>query len=526
MKPSNTDFNVAFIDMGTNSARMMLVRINPDRSYAILSERKESIRLGEGEFPASQLNPAAIDRAILIMQEFVSMATSRGAGEIIAVATSATREARNQKGFLLRLREEAGVRMRVISGKEEARLIYLGVVRDVHLADRPAVFLDIGGGSTEIIVGRQDTYLALDSLRLGAIRLAAEFPAGKSGIVTMRSYSQLTGFIHDTAVRALQDVDRRWGSQIELMVGTSGTIQNLADIASLHFLGRKREPGDVLGYDHLGSIIKLLCGTPLSERAEIPGISPDRVDIIIPGAAILQVVMKALGQTEISISDRGLRDGLLFDYLAGLEGSAAMQRMSFRKESVLRLGRAVGFEEQHAQHVASLALRLFDSAADIQLHSLGRLERELLEYAALLHDIGISLSYSGHQRHSYYFIKHAELLGFNEQEIDTIATTTRYHRKSEPRKKHPEFNSLDSRSQEVVRVLSSLLSIAESLDRSHARLVTDACFSRDGGKSIQLIIEASKDCPLEKWGVEYHKRSFNRVYKHPLEVHIQTKSTP
>ena len=176
--------------------------------------------------------------------------------------------------------------------------------------------------------------------------------------------------------------------------------------------------------------------------------------------------------------------------------------------------------------MASLALRLFDSAADIQLHSLGRLERELLEYAALLHDIGISLSYSGHQRHSYYFIKHAELLGFNEQEIDTIATTTRYHRKSEPRKKHPEFKSLDNRSQEVGRVLSLLLSIAESLDRSHARLVNDACFSRDGGRSIQLIIEASKDCPLEKWGVEFHKRSFKRVYKHPLEVHIQTKSTP
>jgi exopolyphosphatase/guanosine-5'-triphosphate,3'-diphosphate pyrophosphatase len=304
------------------------------------------------------------------------------------------------------------------------------------------------------------------------------------------------------------------------MVGSSGTIENLADITLEHFLQRKREAHDLLHFDQLAEVIRMLRQTPLVERINVPGINAERADIIVPGAAILDVLMRSLQQQAVRISDRGLRDGLLFDYLLGLRRGDKAERMSFRKESVMRLGRAVGFEETHAGHVARLALRLFDIGKETQLHDLGEWERELLEYAALLHDIGISLSYEGHHRHSYYFIKHAELLGFNEQEVDIIATTTRYHRKAIPRKKHNEFGNLDPRSQEIVRILSVLLSIAESLDRSHAQLVENIDFIRTENRSIILSIKASKACPLEEWGVDYHRESFERIFNHSLAVEV------
>jgi exopolyphosphatase/guanosine-5'-triphosphate,3'-diphosphate pyrophosphatase len=522
MQKSRSSRTVAFIDLGTNSARLMLVQINPDTSYRILAERKEVVRLGEGEFQKSKLTPAAMDRAILVMKEFVNMANSRGADKFVAVATSATREALNQRAFLTRLKSQTGLSLRVISGREEARLIYLGVVRDLHLKEQTAMIVDIGGGSTEIIVGDRESYHLLRSLPLGAIRISNAFPVGDGGVISEGEFLKITGYIEDSAVRVLQEIQTRWSSRIDLMVGTSGTVENLTDIAVQRFHNRRREPEDILSFEQLKKTITLLRQTPLNKRKLIPGINPERADIIVAGSAILFVIMKELNRDVIHINGRGLRDGLLFDYLQAMGGETAVDRISFRKESVLRLGRAIGFEEFHARHVSFLALQLFDSARRNQLHDLGDWERELLEYAALLHDIGISLSYDGHHRHSYYFIKHAELLGFTEQEIDIIAAVTRYHRKSVPRKKHPEFDNLSRQSQKIVTVLSVFMSIAESLDRSHAQLIDRTEFSKNGKKTILLRVHARKDCPLEKWGVEYHRESFRKALKHRLKVETYT----
>lgn len=520
MNSLHSSHMVAFIDLGTNSARMMIVQINPDNSYRILAERKEVVRLGEDEFEISRLTNEAMDRTILVLKEFVNMARLRGADEFVAVATSATREAQNQRIFLDQLKADTDLDMRVISGREEARLIYLGVIRDLNLEDQTAMIVDIGGGSTELIIGDKDSYYLLRSLPLGAIRITSKFPAEGNGVVSEEGYSEIVGHVEDSAVRVLQELQSEWASKIDLFVGTSGTIENLADIAVRHFYDRKREPEDRLTLQQLKKVIKMLRDTTLEKRKSIPGINPERADIIVAGSAILSVIMKSLNQGSVHINDRGLRDGLLFDYLQALGKKTAVERSSFRRESVLRLGRAVGFEEGHARHVALLALQLFESAREIQLHQLGNWERELLEFAALLHDIGISLSYDGHHRHSYYFIKHAELLGFTEQEIDLIALVARYHRKSVPRKKHPEFESLDGQSQDIVSVLSVFLSMAESLDRSHAQLIDHLEFTRNGNGKVLLRVHAKKDCPLERWGLEFHHDAFEKILKHQLEVQI------
>ena len=323
---------VAFLDIGTNSIRLLMVRINPNQSYTILSQQKEVIRLGEGEFVHNLLQPEAMERAVLVCREFAEMARSYGAEEIMAVATSAAREAKNQRDFLRRLQRSAQIDVRLVSGREEARLIYLGVSSGVHLGDKKALFIDIGGGSTEVIIGDQEQYYVLDSLKLGAIRLTSLFfLPNESEPVASARYALIQQFVRNAAVRTIQRVGDQ---QIDLAIGSSGTIQNLADISIYAANKRSRQRDDLLVYQQLQETVKTLCALPLQERKKIPGINPDRADIIIAGAAILDTLMQALGIKELRISERGLREGLLVDYLSTSEHSQIVLGKTVRERSV------------------------------------------------------------------------------------------------------------------------------------------------------------------------------------------------
>jgi exopolyphosphatase/guanosine-5'-triphosphate,3'-diphosphate pyrophosphatase len=514
---------VGFIDLGTNSIRLLLVRIFPNRSYTVLSQRKETIRLGEGEYRSENLRPEAMDRAVLVCQKFVAMARSQGAEEIIAHATSATREAQNKKLFLRRLEDEAGIDVHVISGKEEARLTYLGVSSGFNMGERQGLFLDIGGGSTEIIVGDQTEYFYLDTLKLGAIRLSMLFMDQAEGPISSKRYERIRNYVRDTAIRTLQKANRH---RLEICIGSSGTIENLADITIRQFQQRRRQPGDVVTYPQLKQVIETLCALPLTDRKKVPGINPDRADIIIGGCAILDTMMDELGLSEIHISERSMRDGMLVDYLSRMNVDEITEDVTFREASVLRLGRVLGFDEDHARHVAGLSLNLFDSTRDAGLHDLTLRERELLEYAALLHDVGVSLSYSNHHAHSYYFITNADLLGFDQTEIAIIAATALFHRKRSPRrKKDQEFSALDTRSQEIVEILGALLSIAEGLDRSHMGLVSSVQVDAFGKRKALLHVHAKEECPLEVWGLEYHDKAFRKVFGRQLQVEMVVENT-
>ena len=503
---------VAFIDIGTTSLRLLLVRINPNASFTILSDQKEMVRLGEGEFADQHLQPDAMQRAVLVAKRFADMARSYNAAEIITVATSATREAGNKDSFLRRLNREAGLDVRVVSGREEARLIYLGVVNSIHLADQQAVFIDIGGGSTEIIIGGQDQYHHLDSLKLGAIRLNGMFfLPDESGPIPRERYELIRQYVRNAAVRTIQKVK---DDHVNLAFGSSGTIENLADIAALKFYKRRRQRDDVLTYDQLKDVIAMLCALPLQERRRVPGINFSRADIIIAGAAIIDTLMAELGIEQLHVSDRGLRDGLLIDYLSRGEHIHMLVGTSVRARSVLQLGRACGIDEAHARHVAHLALELFDSSHAAGLHRFGQQERELLEHAAILHDVGTFLSYSNHHQHSYYLIRNADLLGFDQGEIDILANAGLFHRKAMPsKKKHAEFAALDKHSQRVVRLFALLLRIAESLDRSHSKVIQHVQLKPLKGDRFRLELQATGDCQLELWGVQTHAKAFQQAFK-------------
>jgi len=264
---------VSFIDIGTNSIRMAVVRLNPNLSYTVISMEKEMVRLGEGGFEDLALKREAIDRTVLVCKKFTELSRYYGADEIIAVGTSATREARNQGVLLDRLREEAGLELGVISGIEEARLIFLGVTSGIELGNRRALVIDIGGGSTELAGGTAAGHEYLDSLKMGAIRMTNMFvPHGHEKAVDDKTYNAMKRQVKGLISLTVRNIRER---KIDVFIGSSGTIVNLSEIAARNLGGR---PG-TLKLSHLKKMTSQLRSLTLKERKEVPGINPERADI-------------------------------------------------------------------------------------------------------------------------------------------------------------------------------------------------------------------------------------------------------
>ncbi len=507
---------VGFIDIGTNSIRLLLVRINLNHSYTILTQQKEVVRLGEGEFVDQTLQPEAMERAALVCRHFVDLAHSRDASEIFAVATSATREASNKAEFVHLLQSEAGLQVKVIPGREEARLIYLGVTSGIDLEGKTAFFIDIGGGSTEVIVGDQNQPKYMDTHRLGAIRLATLFfLPDESGPVTPDRYALMKNYVRNAIQHTIREINP---DEIEITIGSSGSIINLAEVASYYSTGKKLEKDGTVTRKQISETLEMLCSLPLDERRKVTGINPERADIIIPGGAILETFMEMLDLRDLRTNELGLQHGMLIDYLErnGLTNRA--DPLSMRARSVLHLGRSLNFDEEHGHTVAKLALELFDSIEEAELLDLDRCYRELLEYAALLHDIGSFISYDNHHVHSCYLIRNANLVGFNEDEINVIAYTTLLHRKGFSGRKYPEYTALNKETKRIVKSLSAILRLAESLDRSHAGNITQVKIVPDGKKAVYLEITAQHDSQLELWAAANQDEAFQKAFGKKLEV--------
>jgi exopolyphosphatase/guanosine-5'-triphosphate,3'-diphosphate pyrophosphatase len=497
------------MDIGTNSIRLMVVRIFANHSYTVVRQIKETVRLGEAEFANHRLRPESINRAVALITQLAALARAAGALEIVAVATAATREAENRRVFIQRVRDEADIDIHVVSGMEEARLIFLGVTSGVQLDERTALCIDIGGGSTELSVGTAGQYSYLNSLKLGAIRLTNRFLSDQQGPVPARLYQHICRLVRNESARTLSDLRAR---RFDLALGSSGTIESLADIASRMFQKRPAQRDEALSLSDLKLVVATLSSLSVEERRNVPGMNPMRADIIIGGAAILETLMDGLSLREIQVSERGLRDGLLIDYLRRSGHTDLVEGRSVRERSMLQLGRSCGFDEAHAFATADLALALFDSARDLNLHNLGSADRELLKHAALIHHIGTFLTYNNYQKHTAYMVCNAELLGFDQTEIALLSLTVLYHRNSVPRKRDPEFAELSADQQEAVRVMSTCLRLAESLDRSQAGVVESVRLERIGEKRVALHVAARHGWEIERTSVENQFRAFEKTF--------------
>lgn len=514
---------VGFVDIGTNAVRLLVVRVNPNFSFTVISQEKEVIRLGEGEFKDSLLKPEAMDRAVFVCGKFADLAKTYGATNIIAIGTSAIREARNQSEFLQRLFRETGLNVHVISGKEEARLIYLGVSSGIDIGEEKAIFVDLGGGSTEIAIGDQYKLCYIHSLRLGAIRLTSQFVGeGWTGPISDHVYKQMKNQVRSKTNEVKAQVKacgarRAWGS--------SGTIINLAEIASKMFKKDTNGGALFLTRKNLKKLASELCSLPLEERKKLPGINPERADIIVAGAAIMETVMEDFGLEDICVSHKELRDGLLVDYLSDFESYRELQKAPVRHRSILHLGRSFNFDEKHSETVSALALQMFDSAKQIGLHNLDSKERELLLYAASLHDIGDFISFNDHHLHSHYIISNSELYGFDPQEISIMANVARFHRKKLPSKKALKTTNLEEKSKTAIAILSTFLRLAEKLDRSHCAMVKRLQFAKTEKDAILLTFYSDTDCSLEEWSIVQNRQAFFDAFQKQLNVHCVVTPT-
>jgi exopolyphosphatase/guanosine-5'-triphosphate,3'-diphosphate pyrophosphatase len=483
---------LAAVDIGTNSVHLIVARVGENRIDVIDRER-EMVRLGSSATDMKRLTPAAMKRGIEALNRFRQVAAIHGA-EMRAVATSAVREAENRATFIERARE-VGVDIEVISGFEEARLIHLGVLQAVPVFDRQVVVCDIGGGSTELVVGSQGEILTARSLKLGAIRLSRRYFSGRK--LSSTAVDRCRRDIRTALTPAVREI-RRAG--FDVAVGSSGTIGAVCAMAAARQDGAVPRTLNNLTVtrDEIDGVVRRLIKAPtVKERARIPGLDPRRADIILAGALILEQVVHEIDAEGLTFSDYALREGVLLDTWRRKHGASLHHLSDLRRRSVLRLAGQMDEDTEHSTHVARLALDLFDATA--ALHGLGDDSREVLEAAALLANVGLFVSHAGHHKHSYYVIRNSELLtGFTDREIELIAQVARYHRKSAPRKKHPEFAALQRDDQQRVRVLAGILRVAVGLDRNHGRRVTEVRVDDGDGRVVIGAVPApGRDISLE-----------------------------
>lgn len=487
---------LAAVDVGTNSLHLVIARVVDGDRFDVIAREKEQVRLGQGAGDMKELAPAAIERGVAALGRFRRLADAHDA-EMRAVATSAVREAQNHDAFLDRARREAGVEVEVISGVEEARLIHLGVLSALPVFDERVLLCDIGGGSTELLIGQRGETLASRSLKLGAVRLTNRFFA--DGDVTKSDVEACRRHVR-AALVAFGPAVRQHG--FDVAIGSSGTIEQVVRLA-------RQQAGDeapvrtwngatATGDEVRAVAAELARAARKGQLGEVEGLDPKRVDIITAGALILEGVVERFGIDSLTVSEAALREGVLIDSLQRARGGSLHAITDVGRRSVRHLASAFDDDPEHSAWVATLALQVHDDLVD-------RLDlppdaRDHLEAAALLANVGLTVSHDGHHKHSYYVIRHSDrLVGFTDGEIERIALVARYHRKSAPKARHAEFARLSAEEQHVVRALAAILRVAIGLDRTHGRRVAAvrARSDDDGAVRIEVTPTVGEDIDLE-----------------------------
>ena len=512
--------NLAAIDIGTNSFHLIIVRVKEDGNFEIIDREKEVIRLGEGSSGDIKIiKPEAFTRALDALKRFKELTVSYDAG-IRAVATSAVREAQNKTDFIEQVFEKSQIKIEIISGIEEARLIYLGILKAVPVFDKKILMIDIGGGSTEFLVGKKGDPIFSISMKIGAVRLTQkffpDFLVNKSRVQECRDWVEGELFQTANNIKKLN---------FQLCIGSSGTIMSAG--LMINALKNKSSSGNgilnnfVFTKEELFEIEEdVLSRKTPEKRKKIPGIDDKRAEIIPAGIIILSTIFKLFELDKITISGYALREGIIIDTLQKHHEDLSKPGFeNIRMQSINSLAKSFRNDISHSKHVAKLSLQLFDQIKD--LHKLYDECREYLEAASILHDIGYHISHASHHRHSFYIIRNSELLGFNDNEINIIAHTARYHRKSHPKPGHIEFKALPPDTQTIIKKLSAILRLTDSFDRTHRKLI-ESLNATVRGRTVEIKLHCSgKTKPgIELWNLERRKGLFEEVFNKKIVIKI------
>jgi len=504
---------LAAIDIGTNSVHMIVVRVRPDFSFEVIDREKEMVRLGAGGLDGKKLTHEAMTSALQALSKFERLAKSHQVDEILAAATSATREAENGGEFLKAIERTTGIRPRIITGTEEARLIHIAAVYGVD-TPKSTVVIDIGGGSVEITRGMGPQVQFARSFKIGVIRLTERFVS--SDPLSSRDERKLVKHITEQVRQYLNHVV---DAGFDRVIGTSGTILSIGTVATA--VDRGSVPPETrnlrVSSKSIRRFRKLATTLDLEERLHLPGLDPRRADLTVAGAVLLDTLLQRLKADEITLCDLALREGLVLDYIHQHRSEIARvdRYPDIRRRSTIELAERCNWEAPHSKQVTRLALALFDRTMTI--HGLGDREREWLEYASLLHDIGNHISYEKHHRHSYYLIKNGDLRGFEPAEIEVIALVTRYHRRAVPARDHIGMSELPRKLQRAVTTLSAFLRLAESLDRSRNGVVTKVDVRERAG-AVQIDVFGVGDIELEVWAATRQLAALGRALKRAAKI--------
>jgi len=510
---SAAPIRVCVIDLGTNSFHAVIVDAHANGSYQVIDRMKEMVRLGEHGLEANTLPEEAMDRGMRALERIHLLAKGWDTNEFLAFATSAIREAANGGAFIRRARENLGLRIRPISGEQAAHLIFQGVRRAVEMTV-PTLLVDIGGGSVECIVSAGGENVFDTSLKLGAARMTDQFvssdPLSKTDEEQMRAHFReaLTPVVH--ACRAYD---------VTTVVGSSGTMKSLARIAAERKSNGTRTIFQrVFAVQTVREVLGWVIASTADERVGHPAIDPKRVDQIGAGAVLLDTVFEQVPKIrQMKVSPNALREGMVAHFMN--TNYARLRRIAPfrdpRRRSVHEIAYRFQWEERHAQHVAATASVLFDLCRS--LYDGPASDAELLEYAALLHDVGYLVSHDTHAQHSRYLIKNADLQGFQPEEVTMMSLVARYHRGPPPAPSHPHFGACSDAVQKRIRQLASLIRIAEGLDRSHFQNVV-AVRARLSREALTLSVATKGDPQLEVWSGEEEGTLFETEFDRELIV--------
>jgi len=506
---------LAAIDLGTNSVHMVIAEVTPDGRITVVDRVKEMVRLGRHAFTTGRLSPEAMALASRALRTFRGLAQARRVQRIRAVATSAVREARNGASFIRRLARETGLRVEVISGVEEARLIFRAARHALGLAGGPHLLVDVGGGSVELALVHDGQPVWMRSLPLGVARLTEQFlhrdPPSASQVRALQTHIERT--VGDLLRRA-----RRAGAV--QAVGTSGTVNTLVQMA---LAARGEEPGRLHGASapayEIARVRRRLLELPATERLELPGMEAKRVDLMPAASVLLDVILNRAGGLDLVACGWALREGVLLE-LARIGEERSPATRTGRRRSVEALARrfTVG-GNGHGRQVALLTAQLYTAfAADLGLPPEGR---ELAEYAAILHDIGHAVDHDRHHLHTAYLVQNSELLGFTPTEIAVLAFAARGHRKQPPKMSDPELQTLPPAARRLVRGIAACLRLADALDRTHLAVIKTLEVVRSGGGVIIRVDAGDEDAELELWSAERRVDLLGRLLDRPVTLRLR-----
>jgi exopolyphosphatase / guanosine-5'-triphosphate,3'-diphosphate pyrophosphatase len=508
---------IAALDLGSNSFHLIVVEAHPDGSFDTLLREKDVLRLADSVATTHRIPPERVEAAIESVGRMRAHGEAMDVDEWVVYATSALREAENGAEVVEQIEAETGVGIQVITGLDEARLIFAAVRASVLIDKAPAVCIDQGGGSLEVSVGDASGMMWATSIKLGAARLTAEFvmsdPPHPDDLARMRERAT-------EVLTPVANATKRF--RPGMLVGTSGTLTSLARLAAPKIADATPNALHQLTVtaDELKAVHEKMQTLSLEERRGIDGLDTRRADIMPAGSVVLQVAMELFGFDELTVSEWSMREGMILDAIGHHDALDWVDPRSMRRESVHALFRRYGGNEAHAHQVARFATAIFDDTS--ALHGLSPIDRELLEHASWLHDIGEHIASDNHDRHTAYLIEHGRLRGFPPEEVVMMASIGRFHRRGTPKASaYAPMRQLSEEERERVTRLTAILRVADGLDRSHNDAVDLVTATVESGR-VALVIHGSEDTDLERWGVRRKRGLFEKVFGLPIEIVDQT----